>query len=511
MSSFDNLLMGFSIVLTAKNFLFCFLGCLMGTLVGVLPGLGPMASIALLMTTTIYMHPITGIIMLAGIYYGAMYGGSTTSILVNMPGESASVVTCLDGYQMARQGRAGPALGISAFGSFFAGTIGTLLLMFLAPPLATVALSIGPPEFCCLMFTGFMLLVYLAHGSMLKALMMCAIGVIMSTVGDDIITGMPRFDFGIIRLRDGLGLLPVVMGLFGIGEVLIQLEEIVDQKAEAIKTTLRQLLPNKKDWRESTPPILRGTVLGFLLGIIPGGGALIASFSSYTLEKKLSRNPEEFGRGTIKGVAGPETANNAGTSGAFVPLLTLGIPSNPVMALLLGALMMHGVRPGPLMLQENPDVFWAIIASMYIGNAMLLILNLPLIGLWVKVLKVPYQYLFPIILLLCVIGVYSVSYNFFDIGVLIFFGIVGYIFRKCEFEPAPLVLALVLGPMFETALRQSLIIFDGNALLFFTRPISAVFIGICLLIVVTAIMSWARGRTRIFSEDAIEQKELGAK
>ena len=448
----------------------------MGTLVGVLPGLGPVAAMSMLLPVTYGMSPTGAIIMLAGIYYGAQYGGSTTSILVNIPGEAASVVTCLDGYQMARQGRAGVALGISAFGSFIAGTLGVVGLSFLAPPLVEAALSFGPPEYFALMCLGLTVLTFLAHGSMLKALIMAILGLFVGTIGLDITTGRQRFTFGIPDLMDGVGLVPVAMGLFGISEILLNIEKKI--KVSVFKAKLKGFLPNREDWKKSTGPIFRGTLIGFFLGILPGGGAVIASFTSYAIEKRLSKYPEKFGTGVIEGVAAPESANNAASTGCFIPLLTLGIPSNVVMALLLGALMIHGLTPGPLLMIKHPDIFWGVICSMYIGNIMLLVLNLPLIPIWVKVLTIPYRILFPFILLFCLIGVYTINNNVIDIFLMIFFGVVGYVATKFEFEAAPFVLAVVLGPMMEKACRQSLIMSQGDFTIFVTRPITAVIFGI---------------------------------
>jgi putative tricarboxylic transport membrane protein len=413
--------------------------------------------------------------MLAGIYYGAMYGGSTTSILVNIPGEAASVVTCLDGHAMARQGRAGAALGIAAFGSFIAGTLSVIILTFLAPFLARVTLSFGPPEYFALMVLGLTLLTYFARESMVKALMMAAVGLLCGSVGQDTISGRFRFTLGIRTLEDGLGLVPVIMGLFGISEVLLNLDAGGETK-EIFATPAKGLLPSREDWRRSSLPILRGSVLGFFLGVLPGAGAIIASFVSYAVEKRASRHPERFGRGAIEGVAGPESANNAAAGGAFIPLLTLGIPANAVMAILLGALMIHGLQPGPLLIKQAPDVFWGIITSMYIGNAMLLVLNLPLIPMWARLLRVPYAVLFPFILLFCLIGSYSVGNNVGDGIVMWVFGIVGYLMKKFEYEGAPLILAMVIGPMMEESLRQSLILSAGSFGVFVTRPISAGFL-----------------------------------
>ena len=459
MDLFNSTLKGFLVATQPMNLLFCFIGVLMGTLVGVLPGIGPLAAIALLLPSTFYIPPVSALIMLAGIYYGAMYGGSTTSILVNIPGEPASVVTCIDGYEMAKKGRAGPALGISAFGSFIAGTISIMLLMLLAPVLGRWALKFGPPEYFSLMFLGLTILIYLANGPIMKALIMAVFGLILGIIGSDIISGKERFTFGIIELNDGVGMVPVVMGLFGVSEVLVNIEGLVRREITGAK--IKGLLPNKQDWNDSIGPILRGTFLGFFVGVLPGGTAMLSSFGSYAMEKRLSKHPDQFGKGAIAGVAGPESANNAASQGAFVPLLTLGIPSNSVMALMLGALIIHGLQPGPLLMKEHPDVFWGTIISMYVGNGMLLVLNLPLIGIWVQILRIPYRILFPLILLFCLIGVYSVNNSIMEIWFMIIFGIFGYFMRKFKYEMPPLVLALILGPMFENALRQSLILFGG--------------------------------------------------
>jgi putative tricarboxylic transport membrane protein len=500
MDFLHSMFMGFQVALQLDNLLFCFIGVLIGTLVGVLPGLGPVAAISLLLPTTFHVTPVSAIIMLAGIYYGAMYGGSTTSILVNIPGEVASIVTCLDGYQMARQGRAGPALGIAAFGSFIAGTLGVVGLMLVAPPLAEMALKFGPPEYFCLMIMGMTVLTFLASGPMWKALLMAAVGLFLGCIGMDTMAGAMRFTWDIIELSDGVGLVPVAMGLFGVSEILLNVEQSMDRIV--FDTKIKNLLPNLRDWAESIWPILRGTVLGFFLGVLPGGGAVIASFASYAMEKKISKHPEKFGTGMIAGVAGPESANNAATGSAFIPLLTLGIPSNAVMAILLGALIIHGMQPGPLLVKEHPDLFWGTITSMYIGNGMLLVLNLPLIGLWVKVLKVPYSFLFPLILLFCVIGVYSLNNSIVEIFIMITFGVIGYIFKKFDYESAPLILAMVLGPMLETALRRSLLLSAGDPLIFVTRPISAVLMGISLILLVYPIYSWWRKKKPVLKAES---------
>jgi len=456
---------------------------------------------SLLLPTTFKSTPEAAIIMLAGIYYGAMYGGSTTSILVNIPGEAASVVTCLDGYQMARQGRAGPALGIAAFGSFIAGTLSIVGLMALAPPLSKIALKFGPPEYFTLMVLGLTVLIYLAHGSMIKALLMAAFGIVLGLIGLDSINARPRLTFGRLELMDGVGLVPLVMGLFGISEVLLNIEQTL--RREIFETKIKGLLPTAKDWLEAKGAIARGSLLGFFLGILPGGGAVISSFLSYAVEKRLSRHPERFGKGAIEGVAGPESANNAATGGAFIPLMTLGIPPNVVMAMLLGAFMIHGVQPGPLMMKQNPGLFWGVITSMYIGNLMLLILNLPLIGIWVQVLKVPYKILFPLILLFCLIGVYSVSNAVFDIYLMLIFGIVGYLMKKFAYEGAPLVLAFVLGPLLENNLRKSLIMSQGDFSIFLNRPLAAVSLIIALFLLISPLIPWMKRKRRIVPPEEI--------
>jgi len=487
MDMFHHIFYGLGVALQPLNLLFCFIGVLIGTLVGVLPGLGPVAAISLLLPATFRAPPVASIIMLSGIYYGAMYGGSTTSILVNIPGEAASVVTCFDGYQMARRGRAGPALGIAAFASFIAGTLAVVGLAFMAPPLAAMALKFGPPEYFSLMVLGLTVLTFLAGGSMLKSLMMACFGVVIGNVGLDLITARPRFTFGFDILLDGVGLVPVVMGLFGISEVLLNVEEKLSQR-EIFKTEFKGLLPNLQDWKESIWPIIRGSGLGFFLGILPGGGAVISSFVSYGMEKKLSKHPEEFGKGAIAGVAGPEAANNSATAGAFIPLLTLGLPSNAVMAILLGALMIYNMPPGPRLITSHPNLFWGVISSMYIGNLMLLVLNLPLIGVWVKILKVPYPVLFPLILLFCLIGAYSLNNNPVEIGLMLIFGVLGYLMKKFKYEGAPLVLAMVLGPLMDNSLRQSLLMSSGSGTIFFTRPICLIIFGTVAVILLLPVL-----------------------
>ncbi len=483
MSLWDSLFLGFGVALQPMNLLICFIGVVIGTLVGVLPGLGPTAATSLLLPLTFRLSPISGIIMLAGIYYGTMYGGSTTSILVNIPGEAASVVTCLDGYQMARRGRAGPALGMSAFASFIAGTFSVVGLMLVAPPLSKLALQFGPPEYFALMALGLTFVAYLSSGSLAKALLTGAVGLFLSLIGIDNLTGSTRFTFGTSTLLDGIGLIPVIMGIFGVGEVLINLEATLKQ--DIYQTKISGLFPTFRDWMDSKWAICRGTAIGFLLGILPGGGAFISSFVAYAVEKRLSRTPERFGTGMIAGVAAPEAANNAATGGAFIPLLTLGIPANSVMAILIGALMIHGIQPGPLLIQKYPQLFWGVVTSMYLGNIMLLILNLPLIGLWVKILRVPYRILFPLILLFCLIGSYTMKNNVTDMSVTILFGILGYLMKKYQYDPAPLVLAFVLGPVMEVSLRRSLLLSDGSALIFFSRPISLGIFAFALFLLIS--------------------------
>lgn len=501
MDILNHILFGLGVALEPVNLLFCFIGVLVGTLVGVLPGLGPVAAISLLLPATFHAPPVASIIMLSGIYYGAMYGGSTTSILVNIPGEAASVVTCFDGYQMARKGRAGPALGIAAFGSFIAGTLGVIGLAFFAPPLASVALKFGPPEYFSLMVLGLTVLTFLAGSSMLKSLMMACVGVVIGNIGLDLVTAQPRFTFGLNILLDGVGLVPLVMGLFGISEVLLNVEEKIRER-EIFNTELKGLLPSLRDWKESFWPMIRGSVLGFFLGILPGGGAVISSFVSYGVEKKLAKHPEEFGQGAIAGVAGPESANNAATAGAFIPLLTLGLPSNAVMAIMLGALMIYGMPPGPNLISSHPQLFWGTIASMYLGNILLLILNLPLIGLWVKILKIPYPILFPLILLFCLIGAYSLNNNTGEIGLMLFFGVLGYLMKKFHYDGAPLVLAMVLGPLMDQSLRQSLLMSGGSGLIFITRPICLViFIFVALIFLLPALPLFNRLRKVVSEAD----------
>jgi putative tricarboxylic transport membrane protein len=498
MGILDNLAHGFHVAFQFNHLLFCAIGVLVGTLVGVLPGIGPTGAMALLLPATFKADPTSSLIMLAGIYYGAQYGGSTTSILVNIPGEASSVVTCMDGYQMARQGRAGPALGIAAWGSFIAGTFSIVGLMLVAAPLASAALSFGAPEYFALICAALMILTYLAQGSVLKALMMALVGLLLGNIGVDMFTGLPRFTFGIDDLTDGIGVGPMAMGLFGVAEILSNIEQTV--QTEIFKGKISHLYPSLKDWVESKWAIVRGSIIGFFLGVLPGGGAVVSSFISYAVEKKVSKHPENFGKGAIEGVAGPESANNGATGGSLIPLLSLGLPANVAMAMLFSALVVHGIRPGPFFINSHPDIFWGLVASMYVGNGLLLILNLPLIGMWVQVLKIPYKILLPIILLFCVIGAYSINGTTFDLYVMIVFGVLGYLTRKFGYEMAPLVLAYVLGPQLETALRQSLLMSRGSFLIFFTRPISGVIMGFAFLLLLSNLFPYFKKQRKKYEE-----------
>jgi putative tricarboxylic transport membrane protein len=486
-----------SVALRPENLLFAFAGCLIGTLVGVLPGIGPTAAIALLLPATFRGDVVSSLIMLAGIFYGTQYGGSTTSILVNIPGEAASVVTCLDGYKMALKGRAGPALGMAAFASFIAGTFSVLLLTLIAPSLAEIGFYFASPEYTAIAVLGLSLLVSLSSGSIVKALMIACIGLILGTIGVDLTTGKPRFTFWIYELEDGIGLAPVAMGLFGIGEVLVNVEGLLEGKRQILVSKVKGLLPNLKDWKDSFSAITQGSITGFLIGIIPGGNAIIASFFSYALQKKISKHPERMGTGVIEGVAAPEAANNAATGGAFIPLLTFGIPTSGVMALLLAGFMIHGVVPSPLLIKNRPDLFWGLIFSMYVGNIMLLILNLPLISLWVKVLNIPYGILFPLILLFCLVGSYTLNNSLVEMGVVIFFGIAGYLMRKFDYEPALLILALVMGPILEESLRRSMALSRGNLEIFLHRPIAlGLLIFSFALLVLSPTIRWIQKKER---------------
>ncbi|MFZ1061349.1 MAG: tripartite tricarboxylate transporter permease [Candidatus Rokuibacteriota bacterium] len=480
--TFQNLYLGFSVALTPAVLLYAFVGCVIGTLVGMLPGVGPLAGISLLLPATFGLNATTAIVLLAGIYYGAMYGGSTTSILMRIPGEAASVMTCIDGYEMTKKGRAGPALAIAAVGSYIAGTLSIVGLMFLAPPLALFALRFGPPEYFALLVLGLLVLAYMSSGSMPKALAMAALGLLLGMVGIDTMTGFFRFHYGLVELGDGIGVVPVAVGLFGISEILLTAG--LPTPPAIHKPKLRELLPSRQEWRDSAAPIGRGTLLGFLIGIIPGSAHIISSFVSYALERRLSKHPERFGQGAVEGVAGPESANNSATSGAFVPMLALGVPSGPIPAVMLAAMMVHGISPGPFLIQQQPELFWGFIASMYVGNVVLLILNLPLVGLFVNLLRIPYPFLYPAILVFCVLGVYAVNQSVVDVWIMAIMGALGYLLRKFEFDTAPIVLGVILAPMLEMALRQSLAMSGGNYAIFFSRPIAAtmLLVGLALLL-----------------------------
>ena len=501
MEVFSHLAVGFQTAGTLENLMYCFIGVFLGTAIGVLPGIGPLATIAMLLPITYQLSdPTTALIMLAGIYYGSQYGGSTTAILVNLPGESASVVTVLDGYQMARKGRAGPALAIAAIASFFAGTVATVLLAAFAPPLAEVAFKFGPAEYFSLMVLGLVAAVVLANGSVVKALAMVVLGLLLGMIGTDVNSGVARFSFDIPELTDGVEFAVVAMGMFGFAEIILNLEQKEDRGILAGKIT--GLFPNMKDLKQAFMPMVRGTALGSFLGILPGGGATLSAFSSYALEKKVSKHPELFGTGTIEGVAGPEAANNAGSQMSFVPMLTLGLPTNAVMALMIAAMMIHNIQPGPQVMSSNPTLFWGLICSMWIGNVMLVILNLPLIGIWIKLLTIPYRLLYPAILLFCCIGAYSVNNNTFDVFMTIPFAILGYAFKKLDCEPAPLLLGFVLGKLMEEYLRRALTISRGDATVFFTRPLSLVLLILAaILLVLVFSPKIARKREEAFQGD----------
>lgn len=492
MDALSGLSVGFGVIFTPVNLYYCFLGSLIGTLVGVLPGLGPLAALALLLPVTFTLSPITGMAMLAAIFYGAMYGGSTTSILVNIPGEAASVITCLDGHQMARQGRAGAALGMAALGSFIAGTLSLVVLTFFAPALAAIAIKFGPPENFGLMVLGLVCTLFMITGSKLKGLLMIALGFLLAAVGIDMVNGTERYTFGFTNLTAGIELLSVVIGLFGISEIFLNVENMVRNSVVADK--VRKLWPTWQDWKASFAPILRGSGLGFVLGIVPGGGPITASFMSYALERRIAKEPERFGKGAIEGVAGPESANNAAVAGSMIPLLSLGIPSNPITALLLGALIIQGIQPGPLFIVQQPELFWGVVAAMYVGNVMLLVLNMPLIGLWVQLLRIPYRFLFPLIVLLAMVGTYSANKNVFDIWVMLGFGVLGYVLRKLEYDIAPFVLAFVLAPLLEQSMRQSLVMSPDGAMIFLQRPVTAVLVAVSALML--ALMFYRQNRTK---------------
>jgi putative tricarboxylic transport membrane protein len=470
--TFQNLLLGFSVALQPSILVYAFVGCLIGTLVGMMPGLGPLAGISLLLPATFGLNPIIAVVLLAGVYYGAMYGGSTTSILLRIPGEAASVMTCVDGYAMTQNGRAGPALAISAIGSFVAGTLGVIGLMLLAPTLAAWALRFGPPEYTALLMMGLFILAYMSGGSMLKTLAMAILGLLLGMIGIDVMSGYTRFSFGVVELGDGVGIVPVAVGLFGVSEILLAAGGAVAPRVQRPK--LRDLIPSGEEFRLSVGPIGRGSLLGFLIGIIPGSAHIISSFVSYGIERRLSRHPERFGKGAIEGVAGPESANNAAASGAFVPMMALGIPTSPVTAVMIAAIMVHGILPGPLLIQQQPDLFWGFVASMYVGNVVLLILNLPMVGIFVNLLRIPYSYLYPCILCFCILGTYSVANSLIDVWILLSMGAVGYVLRKFGYDLAPVALGLVLAPMLELSLRQSLAMSAGDYGIFLQRPIATV-------------------------------------
>jgi len=485
--TFNNLLLGFSVALQPSILVYAFVGCLIGTLVGMMPGLGPLAGISLLLPATFGLNPIIAIVLLSGVYYGAMYGGSTTSILMSIPGEAASVMTCVDGYAMTQNGRAGPALAIAGIGSFVAGTLGVVGLMLLAPTLAEFALRFGPPEYTALLLMGLLILAYMTGGSMLKTLAMAAFGLMLGMIGIDVMTGYTRFSFGVIELGDGVGIVPVAVGLFGVSEILLAAG--ASTMPEVQRPKLRDLMPSREEFRLSVGPIARGSVLGFLIGIIPGSAHIISSFVSYGVERRISRHPERFGKGAIEGVAGPESANNAAATGAFVPMMALGIPTSPVTAVMIAAIMVHGILPGPMLIQQQPELFWGFVASMYVGNVVLLILNLPMVGLFVNLLRIPYAYLYPCILCFCILGTYSVSSSVVDVWILLAMGGTGYLLRKFGFDLAPVALGLVLAPMLELSLRQSLAMSAGSYGIFIERPIAAAMLGLGVVLLLLSLKS----------------------
>jgi putative tricarboxylic transport membrane protein len=497
----NNLLLGFTTALSWSNLLYCFFGVLIGTLIGVLPGIGPIATLAMLLPTTYALEPTSALIMLAGIYYGAQYGGSTTAILVNIPGESSSVVTCIDGYQMARRGRAGSALAVAGLGSFFAGTVGTLIIATLAGPMVELAFKFGPAEYFSLMVLGLIGAVVLASGSLIKAIAMIVLGLLLGIVGTDVNSGVARFSFDVPELADGIGFVGVAMGVFGFAEVIANLEQKGSER-QVFTDKVGRLWPSRQEFFYAIPAVLRGTGLGAVLGVLPGGGALLASFAAYTLEKKITRNPDPpFGQGNVRGVAAPESANNAGAQTSFIPMLTLGIPPNAVMALMVGAMTIHNIQPGPQVMASNPSLFWGLIASMWIGNLMLVVLNLPLIGIWVQLLKVPYRLLYPAILVFCCIGVYTINNNSLDVIITAAFGLLGYVFYKLRCEPAPLILGFILGPMMEENLRRAMLLSRGDATVFFTRPLSlTLLLMAAALVVIVALPQISRKREEAFQE-----------
>ncbi len=501
MDLLSNLALGFATALTFQNLFYALFGVLVGTLIGVLPGLGPVATIAMLLPTTYALPPTSALIMLAGIYYGAQYGGSTTAILVNLPGESSSVVTCLDGYQMARRGRAGAALAVAALGSFFAGTVATIVVAGLAGPMVELAFKFGPAEYFSLMVLGLIGAVVLASGSLLKAVGMILLGLLLGLVGTDVNSGVARYSFDIPQLTDGIGFVAVAMGTFAFAEIISNLEK-KEEHREVFTDKVGSLMPTKQEFRDAAPAVVRGTLLGSVLGVLPGGGALLSAFAAYTVEKKISKTPERFGKGAVQGVAAPESANNAGAQTSFIPMLTLGIPPNAVMALMIGAMTIHNIQPGPQVMTSNPALFWGLIASMWVGNLMLVILNLPLIGIWVKLLTVPYRWLFPAIMVFCVIGAYSVNNDTFEVKMVALFGILGYLFFKLKCEPAPLILGFILGPMMEENLRRAMLLSRGDPTVFFTRPLSLTLLSMALaLILLVALPAFKKTRSEAFQEE----------
>ncbi len=500
MELIDNLALGFATALTLQNLFYCFIGVVIGTLIGVLPGIGPVATLAMLLPLTYALPPTSALIMLAGIYYGAQYGGSTTAILVNLPGEASSVVTCIDGYQMARRGRAGAALACAAVASFFAGTVATLMVAAIAGPMVELAFKFGPAEYFSLMVLGLIGAVVLASGSLTKAIAMIVLGLLLGLIGTDVNSGVARFNFDIPELADGINFAAVAMGVFGFAEIIANLEQ--REKRQVFTSKVGRLMMSRDEFKQAAPAILRGTALGSVLGVLPGGGALLSAFAAYTLEKKVTRNPNPpFGQGNIRGVAAPESANNSGAQASFIPMLTLGIPPNAVMALMVGAMTIHNIQPGPQVMTSNPSLFWGLIASMWIGNLMLVILNLPMIGIWVQLLKVPYRFLFPAILSFCAIGIYSINNNVFDVQVTAIFGLIGYVFYKLRCEPAPLILGFILGPMMEENLRRAMLLSRGDATVFFTRPLSLGLLLVAMaLIVIVALPNIKRKREEAFHE-----------
>jgi len=504
MESLQHLAYGFAVALQFHNLMACFAGVLIGTVVGVLPGIGPIGTMALLTPTTFALEPTAAMIMLAGIYYGCMYGGSTTSILINVPGEATSVVTAIDGYQMAKKGRAGAALAVSAVGSFVAGTIGVIALVFFAPVLAETALKFGPPEYFALILVGLILLSRLGGGSVIKSFFMAGLGLLLASVGMEPLSGLPRFTFGNLELSQGVGLVPVAMGLYGIGEVL-SIAERVSGVQETLRVKFRELFPTLGEWKKAFPPMFRGAGIGFFIGLIPGPATILSTFAAYTLEQKISKHPEEFGKGAIEGVAGPESANNSASAGAMVPLLALGLPFAPTTAMLLGALVIHGVQPGPLLMSQRPEIFWGLIASMYIGNFMLLILNLPLVGLFASILRLPQHILMGLIIVFCLVGAYSFNNSVLDLHILIGMGVLGYILRKLKFDLAPIILGLVLGPMLENSLAQSLHMYGGHILPIMARPLTATLLvigGVIILlpIIIRTVKGFCHTRNRNLSQ-----------